>query len=259
MVFSKVCVILVALVFPWDPFGLPRAVVRGRGYKGAFVKLIIYGNGNMARVLYSFARRQIPVGGFTVDPWCIQNNESSFCGLPLIPFDRVQDRFLPDEYQMLSAIGFLAMNDLREKKYLEAKAKGYSFSRYVHESVLIHDEVEIEENCILLDHVSVHPGTKIRRGTFVSSNVNIGHTCTIGANNFINSGVAIAGGCSIGDGCFFGVNSCVGHGVHMGARNFVAANTLLNKDTQDDEVYLSEPGQLFRLKSKAFLKFAGLS
>jgi tetrahydrodipicolinate N-succinyltransferase len=60
-------------------------------------------------------------------------------------------------------------------------------------------------------------------------------------------------------GCFFGVNSSAAQGLRIGARNFIAANTLVNKHTEDDQVYLSEPGQLFRLKSQSFLGFSRLA
>ncbi|MEZ0315714.1 MAG: hypothetical protein ACAH10_02380, partial [Methylophilaceae bacterium] len=142
------------------------------------------------------------------------------------------------------------------RKYNEARQKGYSFASFVHESVIVHDDVEIAENCVILDHVSIHPGCKIGQGTFISSNVNLGHDCIIADNNWINSGVAIAGGCQIGESCFWGVNASAGHGLNIGARNFIAANTLVNKHTEDDQVYLSEPGQLFKLKSKSFLRFS---
>jgi len=219
-------------------------------------KIVIYGNGAMARILFSYARRDMDVCGFTVDDICIKENSSTFCGLPLVPFNSVEKTFYPDVYKMIIAIGFIDMNELRDKKSTEAKEKGYSFETYLHPSIIIHDDVSIGENCIILDHVSIHPGCRIGNNTFISSNVNIGHDCIIGPSNWINGGVMIAGGCDIGHGCFFGVNSSVGHGVRMGAKNFVAANTLINKNTKDDEVYLSEPGQLFRLKSKSFLKFS---
>jgi sugar O-acyltransferase (sialic acid O-acetyltransferase NeuD family) len=220
------------------------------------MKKIIFGNGAMARILYSYARRDENICGFTVDDSCINNNSSTFCGLPLIPFTNVEKTFSPAEHQMIIAVGFIEMNELREKKYYEAKGKGYSLATYIHPSIMIHDDVSIGENCIILDCVSIHPGCRIGDNTFISSNVNIGHDCVVGASNWINGGVMIAGGCDIGPGCFFGVNSSVAHGVRMGARNFVAANTLINKNTKDDEVYISEPGQLFRLKSKSFLKFS---
>jgi sugar O-acyltransferase (sialic acid O-acetyltransferase NeuD family) len=219
------------------------------------MKIVIYGNGAMAKVFFSYARRSMDVCGFTVDDICITESSDSFCGMPLVPFSKVQEFFDPKLCKMIIAMGFIDMNDLREKKYLEAKEKGYSFTTYIHDSVLIHDDVTIDENCIILDHVLMHPGCKIGQGAFISGNVSIGHDCIIEAYNYITSGVSIAGGCHIGRGSFFGINSSVAHGIHVGARNFISANTLLNKSTNDDEVYLSDPGQLFRLNSKAFLRF----
>ena len=219
------------------------------------VKIVIYGNGAMARVLHSYVRHCEDVWGFTVDDSCIADGASDFCGLPLAPFSKAEEVFDPAVCKMIIAMGFIDMNELREKKYAEARQKGYSFASFVHESVLIHDDVAIEDNCIILDGVSIHPGCSIGQGTFISSNVNVGHDCAIGPANWICSGVSIAGGCQIGRGCFFGVNASVAHGVRLGTRNFIAANTLVNKSTKDNEVYLSPPGELFRLNSKSFLKF----
>jgi sugar O-acyltransferase (sialic acid O-acetyltransferase NeuD family) len=219
------------------------------------IKTVIYGNASMARVLYSYAKHSMDICGFTVDDNCIQDKFNEFCGLPLVPFSKVQDVFNPGICKMIIAIGFIDMNDLRKKKYQEAKKKGYSFASYIDNTVGLHEGVCIDENCVILDFVSIHPDTKIGAGTFISSNVNIGHTCTIESYNWISSGVSIAGGCFVGDGCFFGVNSSLANGVRIGKHNFVGANTLINKDTNDDEVYISEAGQLSRLSSKFFLKF----
>jgi sugar O-acyltransferase (sialic acid O-acetyltransferase NeuD family) len=218
-------------------------------------KLLIYGNGAMARLLYSYVRHSREVCGFTVDDQCMFQQDS-FCNLALVPFTQVETVFDPTECEMIIAIGFIDMNDLRARKYEEAKAKGYSFGSYVHASMLRHEGVSIEENCIILDHVSIHPGCTIRRGVFITSNVNLGHDCVIGANTWINAGVAMGGGCTVGERCFMGVNSSLGHGVKLGAQTFIAANTFVGHDTQDNEVYVSEAGQLFRLNSKAFLKFS---
>jgi sugar O-acyltransferase (sialic acid O-acetyltransferase NeuD family) len=219
-------------------------------------KIVIYGNGAMARVLHSYARRGMDVCGFTVDDACIAEEAAAFCDVPLVPFSRVQESFDPTAHRMIVAVGFAEMNELRERKSDEARRKGYSFASYVHESCCRHDGVAIGENCVILEHVSIHPGSSVGDGTFICGNVNIGHDCTIGPYNWINAGVSIAGGCRVGPGGFFGVNASVGQGVALGARNFIAANTLVTKTTGDDEVYLSAPGQLFRLKSKAFLKFS---
>lgn len=220
------------------------------------MKTVIFGNGAIAKLLFSYARHSMDIAGFTVDDACIADNADSYLKLPLVPFTQVEKRFAPASHNMIIAVGFIDMNALRANRYTEARKKGFSFTRFVHPSVFMHDDVVIEENCVILDHASIHPGCRIGKGTFISSNVNIGHDCLVGESSWINSGVAIAGGCEIGEGCFFGVNSSAGHGLHIGARNFIAANTLINRDTEDDQVYLSEPGQLFRLKSKSFLRFS---
>lgn len=220
------------------------------------MKTIIYGNGAMAKVLYSYARHSMDIVGFTVDDACIADGENEYLSLPLVRFSHAEQVFEPSQHQIIIAMGYLEMNDLRERKYQEAKQKGYSFTSYIHPGFILHDGVTVGENSIILDYVSVHPGSKIGRGCFISSNVNIGHDCLIADNNWINSGVAIAGGCEVGTGCFFGVNSALTHGLKVGDKNFIAANTLLTKSSEDEQVYISEAGQLFKLKSKSFIKFS---
>jgi sugar O-acyltransferase (sialic acid O-acetyltransferase NeuD family) len=223
------------------------------------MKTLIYGNGAMARTVYSYARNSNGVVGFTVDENCIPEGETLFQGLPLVPFSRVETVFDPRQHSMIVAVGFVQMNRLRQRKWEESAHKGFGLTGYVHHSVIRHDDVSIGDGCIILDHVSIHAGSNIGRGSFISSNVNVGHDCRIDEWNWINSGVAIGGKCTIGQGCFFGVNSAATDGITLGQRNFVAANTLINRNTEDNQVYLSEPGQLFRLESDAFLRFARIT
>lgn len=215
--------------------------------------MLIYGNGAMARLLYSYARHSMSIVGFTVDDHCIAAGSERFCGLPLHPFSRVARICAPQEHGLVVAVGYAEMNALRERKCEAAQALGYRLQSYVHPSVMRHDDVSIGPGCIILDHVSIHPGSRIGPGVFISSNVNIGHDCQIDGYSWINAGVAVAGGSRIGAGCFFGVNASVGHGVDIGRRNFVAANTFIGSNTLDDQVYLSEPGQRLKMRSLDFL------
>jgi hypothetical protein len=50
------------------------------------MNILIYGNGAMTKVLYSYARTSLNICGFKVDDECIPENTSMFCGLPLVPF-----------------------------------------------------------------------------------------------------------------------------------------------------------------------------
>jgi len=99
------------------------------------VGIVIYGNGAIAKVIFSYIKHKNEVVGFTVDDTCIVNGVNSFCGLPLIPFSQVQTVFNPQIYSMIMAVGFIAMNDLRLLKSEEAQCKGYSLASFIHESV----------------------------------------------------------------------------------------------------------------------------
>jgi sugar O-acyltransferase (sialic acid O-acetyltransferase NeuD family) len=218
------------------------------------MKTVIFGNGAMARVVFSYVRHGMDVAGFTVDDaFC---GSAEFCGRRLVPFSAVAEVFDPAAHVMLTAIGYTDMNMLRAGKYQAALALGYRFTRYAHPSVMAHDGVTLADNTVILDHVSIHCGCHIGCGTFISSNVNVGHDCDIGAFSWINSGVAIAGGCRVGAGSVFGVNAAVADGVTIGQRSFIGAGSLVHRPTADDSVLLGEAGSLLRLRSAAFLQFA---
>lgn len=220
--------------------------------------LIIYGNGAMARLLYSYVRHGRRVVGFTVEKECTGAQQELFCGLPLLPFEQAPAIWSPEQYEVLLAVGFVQMNDVRMRIFEQAKQQGYGIASYLHPSFMVHDEVSLGEGCIVLDNVSVHVGCLLGTATFISSNVNIGHDCQIDQGCWINSGVAVAGGCHIKAQSFLGVNACVAHGVVIGARNFIGANTLVARPTGDDEVHISPASTRFPLSSQAFLRFARL-
>lgn len=217
-------------------------------------KLIIYGNGSMAKMIYCFLRPEYNIVAFTVDRACIK--ETTLFNLPVVAFEDVETEFSPSGSQMITAIGYLRMNRLRADRYQQAKDKGYSFISYCHPSVVLHPEVTIGENSIILEHASIHPFSQIGDSVFVSSNTNIGHDCIIEDNCWINAGVSIAGETTIKANSFLGVNSSVGQRLTIGTCNLIGANTFVGKNTERDEVYVSSGGEKFRMNSEQFMTFS---
>jgi sugar O-acyltransferase (sialic acid O-acetyltransferase NeuD family) len=217
-------------------------------------KIIIYGNGKIAKIVYHFLKKSFNVVGFTVDKKYIQEN--SIEGLPLISFEEVQEKYNVNEYKMIIAVGYVQMNSVREKKYKEAKKKGYNFVNYIHPSVEIHENIKIGENNIILDHVAIQPYASIGNSNFLWSNATLAHGSSIEDTNWITSGVVISGDVTIKSKCFLGVNSAVGHNITIESENFIGANTLVTKNTCEKEVYISKEGKKIRLDTKRFLKFA---
>jgi len=219
-------------------------------------KLIIYGNGRIAKILYQFAKKQYDVVAFTVDKDFIE--EDTIEGLPLVAFENIESEYAVDEYKMIIAVGYIQMNNIREKKYLEAKEKGYKFINYIHQSVDVHDNILLGENNIILDHVTLQPYVEIGNSNFIWSNSVVAHGSKVKDTNWITSGVVISGDSTICSKCFLGVNSTIGHNITIEDENFIGANTLITKNTQPKEVFISKEGEKFRLDSQRFLQFTGV-
>jgi len=219
-------------------------------------KVVIYGNGRIAKIIYQFLKKEFDVVAFTVDHSCIK--EESIESLPLFAFDKIEEQCNPAEVKMIIAVGYIQMNNLRANKYNEAKEKGYSFINYIHPSVEFHDNIEIGENNIILDHVTIQPYAKLGNSNFMWSNCVVAHGCCVEDTNWITSGVVISGDSTIKSKCFLGVNATIGHNITIEDENFIGANTLITKNTKAKEVYVSRDGEKFRLDSQRFLQFTGV-
>ena len=221
-------------------------------------KVIIYGNGKIARIIFHFVKKQFDVVAFSVEKKFINENESDVEGLPLIPFEILETSFPPRNHKMLICVGYVEMNKVREDKFIESKEKGYEFINYIHPSVEIHDNNKIGENNIILDHVSIQPYVDIGNSNFIWSNVVVAHGSRIENTNWITSGVVISGDSTIKSNCFLGVNASIGHNVNIGNETFVGANALVTKSTNTKEVFISREADKFRLDSRRFLQFTGV-
>lgn len=215
--------------------------------------LVIYGNGQIARMLFHFAKSAYRITAFTVDRELIEGG--TYADVPIIPFDEIQHYHPPGENRMIIAVGFVHMNRIRAERHAAARQKGYAFANYIHPSVVLHEDLSIGENNVILDHVSLNPGTSIGNSNFICSNVAIGHGCNIRDNCWINSGVAIAGETAINSNCFIGINAAIGDNISLAERCYIGANTLITRSTQVSEVYVSAHGERFPLPSEKFLRF----
>ena len=219
----------------------------------ARTKLIIYGNGKMASLFLFFASTEFEVVAFTVDQELMI--APTLESLPVIPFHEIANRFPPKNHTMITAVGYVEMNQVRRQKHLEAKAMGYRFSSYVHPSVVRHANVEIGANTVVLDHVAIHPYTSLGEGVFVCSNASFGHGCHLEDYCWVNSGVSVGGETTVGRGSFLGINATLADNIHLGEHCYVGANTLVTGNTQANEVLISASAEKFPLDSTAFLRF----
>ncbi|MBI5403546.1 MAG: acetyltransferase [Ignavibacteriae bacterium] len=216
--------------------------------------VIIFGLGNIAEVIHYCITNEtdLKTAAFTVDKEFIKEEE--FLGFKVIPFESIKEKYPPADYDMFVALGYHQLNKVREEKVYEAKVKGYNMISVISKNSGIPANLDIGENCFIMNNVCVHPKVKIGNNVFIWSGAVVGHHSDIGDNCWLTSGANIAGCVKIGKNCFFAINSTVGDNVSIGNDCFIGANTLVTKNLADEKVVIQESTKEFRLNSKQFLK-----
>ena len=92
---------------------------------GGGVPVIIFGTGRFAEVVYCYLEHDSPhkVAAFTASN--SEVNERRKMGLPLVPFEEIEEHFPPGTHKMFIAVGYNKVNQVRAKFYHQAQKKGY--------------------------------------------------------------------------------------------------------------------------------------
>ena len=220
-------------------------------------EIVLFGNGKIADVLLYYLQNhsEYEVVAITVDREFI-GNSSSWNDLPIIPFDQIKKEFPCKDYKMFIALGYQELNKLRESKFNEAKNKGYSLISYVHPDSGIPGDCKYGENCFIMQNCLIHPKVAIGNNVFVWSGAMIGHHSKIEDHCWLTSCSNLSSELCLGKNSFVGVNATVTEKVEIGKNCLLGANTLLTKCTENDQVFLEEPTDKFRLDSLQFLKLS---
>ncbi len=219
-------------------------------------KVVIFGAGGGADVAYRYIAKDSPheVVAFTVDGKF--RDRDTYHGLPVVEFETVQDRYPVKDFKMFIVMGFDNMSRLRIQKYEEAKAKGYSFISYVASDIFRLEEIQVGQNCFILEKQTINLDVKIGNNVVMWSANHIGDRTIIEDNVWISSHVAIGGDVTVGNGCFIGMNATIAHGVKIGPKNFIGAGTLVAKSTKEGSVYAQERNKALGIDSDMFVKIS---
>lgn len=217
-------------------------------------KVVLFGAGKIADVVYFQLTNDSPheVVAFTVDSEHIAQNEK--WGLPIVAFENIQNLYPPDEFRMLVAVGYQDMNRFRARKYTEAKAKGYELITYISSRASNFSNVEIGDNCLILENAVLQPCSRMGNNVFFWNGNHLGHHASVEDHCYIAGQVVISGSAVIEPYCFLGVNATIGHEVAIGQESFIGAGALITKNVVPKSVYINPDTPKFRLDSDSFLK-----
>jgi sugar O-acyltransferase (sialic acid O-acetyltransferase NeuD family) len=211
-------------------------------------KVVIFGNGQVAEVAHWYVRHTTSrlVTAFTVDGVYVK--EGAFHGVPVVPFETIQDTHPPKDHLMLVMASYQKVNRLRQLKYEQAREKGYGFYTYVHPAVA-NNAARIGENCFIFEDNVIQPFVSIGNDCILWSGNHIGHHTRIGNHVFIASHVVVSGSCEIGDNTFIGVNATLRDNISIGSACVIGAGALALHHVADDTVLLGHEAIVGRKKS----------
>lgn len=204
-------------------------------------KIVIIGAGETAEMAYEYFTYDSPCQpvAFCVEEKYIK--EPELFGLPIVPLEKIESLFPPEQYDAFVAVGFSKLNRDRTRLYLYCKSRGYKLVSYISSKAFIWHNVEIGENCFILENNVLQYKVIVGNNVFLWSGNHIGHRSILKDNCFLSSHVVISGFCRVGANCFFGVNSCIADNVEIADDCVIGAGATVLSSTEAGKIYRGNP------------------
>ena len=214
-------------------------------------KVVIFGIQDFASLAHYYLEEDSPheVIAFTVTKEYMPPN-AMFEGLPVIPFEEIEETYPPTDYALFAPMSHRKMNKMREAIYLQTEKKGYTQISYISSKATVFSNVTIGKNCFILEDNTIQPFVTIGNNVVLWSGNHIGHHSIIKNHVLFTSHVVLSGHCVVEPYCFFGVNATLRDGLHFAEGTLVAMGACVTKDTEPWGVYTGMPAKKGETLSK---------
>ncbi len=205
-------------------------------------RVVIFGLRDFASLAHFYLDLDSPheVAGFTVDRAHLPET-LEFEGLPVVPFEELEDAFPAGEFSGFAPLSHRGMNQDRRSVYERFKEKGYRLISYVSSRATWFPNTPIGENCFILEDNTIQPFVTIGNNVVLWSGNHIGHHSTIGDHVFFTSHVVLSGHCTVEPHCFFGVNATIRDRLTIAEGTLVGMGAAITRDTAAWSVYKGTP------------------
>ncbi len=205
-------------------------------------KIIIYGAGDFGKLmLYHFTNEtDYEVVAFCQDEQYITSKH--FCGLPVIPFESIQNQYASSEYPMFVAIGYSNMRN-RSVMFNKAKDKNYRLINFFSRKAIIRDDLIIGENNAIFSSSDIEPCVTIGDNNIFWTRSILGHGVKVGNHNYFSGGSGLGGNCIIGNYCFMGNAAIMINDISIADETFLVAGTAILRSTEKATKYHGNPAR----------------
>ncbi|MBQ9537263.1 MAG: acetyltransferase [Desulfovibrionaceae bacterium] len=221
-------------------------------------KILLAGNGITARIMYGYLLHdtRYQVEGCVVDDDFVSN--AVFKDVKSFKLSEIQQHFPKDKVELIMAVGYAQVNQVRQSLFERLKDLGYHFHTYIHPKSTILSDKPIGEGSILLPGALVEPNASIGRDCFLFGNVVVAHDAVIEDHCWLAAGCVVAGMARVGQASFLGVNATISNKVEIGAHNIVGGSAFMTRSTKPNMVHLARSGEPFRCSAEEYAKYFGV-
>ncbi len=205
--------------------------------------VVIFGHAHSAQLIAYCLRHDshTKLAGFTVDAAYITSPQ--FEGLPLVPFEQLEDYFAPTDYRLIIPMGYQRINGVRRARFEQAKQRGYTFANYVSSRASVWPDLQLGENVLIYEHAIIQPFARLGSNCIIRSGAHVSHHCTLADHVFVAAEVAMGGLSTVGEQAFVGVGAVLRDRIRIAERSFIGAGAVVVQDTQADAVYVGNPAR----------------
>lgn len=197
----------------------------------------------MARIGHFYFTRDSDyrVVAFTVDAQ--YNSQGPMCGLDVLDFERIEETHPPSTHDLFVAVGPSRMNTVREKKFLEAKGKGYRLASYISPRAVCASAVG--DNSFVADMVVINPFVTIGHDNYFYDGVICSNDSTIGNHCYFAPRSYVGSLCQVRDNSLLGAGSVLKSGVIVARQTLVGASAYISANTEEKGVYGEKSSELY--------------
>lgn len=195
--------------------------------------LVVFGAGKLGELLGACLEEE---GGRFVAAFAVDREfktGDTFCGRPLLALDELPGRCPPADHDLLVAVGYAGVNQVRAEKIRQAKALGYRLASYVSARALTPQHFVPAPNVIIFEGATVQRFADIGAGTIIWPNACVCHHTSVGENVFIGPGAVICGGGRVGPRALIGAGAVIRDFLTVGEGAIVGAGSTLLRDLPD--------------------------
>ena len=195
--------------------------------------IIIIGNGGHSKVLQEvILLNNLEIIGVTDASESKKNSNYK-----VYTDNQIIEIFSPEDVSLVNGVGSLPYNNSRWDVAKFFISYGYSFLSLYHPSVIIANDVHIEDGVQLMAGVILQPGVCIGENTIVNTGTIIDHDCIIGENCHIAPGSTLSGGVTIRNNTHVGTGASIMQGISIGENVIIAAGSAVYKNLPSNTLY----------------------